>query len=63
MALQFVVPFVIIGISYRSIWSFLNARRIVRERAVETTKEEFVKAIPFLRRKIPTNGRVRVVTG
>ncbi|KAK6760524.1 hypothetical protein RB195_021838 [Necator americanus] len=39
MALQFIVPFIIIGISYHSIWSFLNGRRrLTRERAVETNR-------------------------
>ncbi|RCN52602.1 hypothetical protein ANCCAN_01301 [Ancylostoma caninum] len=42
MALQFIVPFVIIGISYHSIWSFLNGRRrLTRERAVETNRYFF----------------------
>ncbi|CAJ0608754.1 unnamed protein product [Cylicocyclus nassatus] len=60
MALQFIVPFVIIGISYHSIWSFLNGRRrLTTERAIETSREGFVKAIPFLRFGKP-RGRVRV---
>ncbi|KHJ98670.1 7 transmembrane receptor [Oesophagostomum dentatum] len=39
MSMRFIVPFVIIGISYHSIWSFLNGRRrLTRERAVETNR-------------------------
>ncbi|KAL6724310.1 hypothetical protein Aduo_019208 [Ancylostoma duodenale] len=46
MALQFIVPFVIIGISYHSIWSFLNGRRrLTRERAVETNRYLFEMSI------------------
>lgn len=43
MALQFIVPFVIIGLSYISIWNFLNARQslvIRREREYENARKK-----------------------
>ncbi|PAV62754.1 hypothetical protein WR25_22980 [Diploscapter pachys] len=40
LLLQFVVPFILIGISYISIWVFLNRRRVVRESVLETNRKK-----------------------
>ncbi|CAB3399848.1 unnamed protein product [Caenorhabditis bovis] len=40
MSLQFIVPFILIGISYTCIWVFLSSRRFVRERKNETNRKK-----------------------